>query len=346
MKALQKTTPAFGVELREVEPPGRPGSGDVLIKVGAVGVCGSDVHIYEWTGNYEHVTPVMPVTLGHEFGGHVAEVGPNVTDLTPGDAVAIVPSVTCGTCAACQAQQFDDCPSRNSIGITLPGAFAPLVVVPAVNCIRLPRAVDSELAALTEPMTIGARAVESGEIKPGDRVLIMGPGPIGQSIAVMAREAGAAEIIIVGKDDAPRLGCLQALGFDHTIDLAEGTLKDHLTPYLNSGKFDVVFEATGVGATLQQGLDVLRRFGILVTCAIHAAPAAFDVTPFVRVQQQIRGSARGTAATWQRVLDVLEKKGEQLRRMITHRLPLEHVVEGFELARQKAASKVIIIPND
>ena len=133
-----------------------------------------------------------------------------------------------------------------------------------MNCIVLPKTIDRELAAIAEPMTIGARAVEVGEVTTGDRVLIMGPGPIGQSVAVMAREAGAAEILIVGKDDAARLACLRNMGFGATIDLAEGSFEDQISPHVQDDKFDIVYEATGVAAALQLGLNVLRRQGVLV----------------------------------------------------------------------------------
>jgi 2-desacetyl-2-hydroxyethyl bacteriochlorophyllide A dehydrogenase len=345
MKALQKTKAGFGLELRDIDPPGPPGSTDVLIEVEATGVCGSDVHIYEWTGGYEHVEPAMPVTLGHEFAGRITEVGSGVTDLTPGMEVAVRPSVFCGVCEACREQRHDLCAQRTSIGILRNGAFAPWVVVPATNCERLPDGVDTQLAALTEPMTIGARAVEVSEVQAGDRILVMGPGPIGHFIAVMAREAGARDIVVVGKDDADRLASMRTIGFEQTIDLADGDLESQAKRYLGTDQFDIVFEATGVPVALQQGLDVLRRGGVMVTCAIHAVPAAFDVTRFVRAQQQLRGSAVASEATWETVLGVLAKSGDQLRNIITHRLPLERALEGFELARQKAASKVVILPN-
>ena len=345
MRALQKIAPGFGVELREVDAPGPLGPQDVLIKVSAAGICGSDVHIYDWSGGYEHITPALPLTLGHEFSGQIIEMGKEVTSLSPGDAVTVKPSVACRTCEACQQQHFDQCTARQSIGIMRAGAFAPFVMAPAMNCIRLPKTVDRDLAAIAEPMTIGARAVEVGEVTAGDRVLIMGPGPIGQLVAVMAREAGAAEIVIVGKEDTARLTCLRSMGFETTIDLAEGSFEDQIRRYVQDDKFDIVYEATGVAATLQLGLDVLRRQGVLVTCAIHAVPASFNVTQLVRQQQQIRGSATGTQDTWAKVLQVLEKRGDELQAMISHRLPLERAVEGFELARQKIASKVIITPN-
>jgi 2-desacetyl-2-hydroxyethyl bacteriochlorophyllide A dehydrogenase len=340
VKALQKTAPSFGVELREVADPGAPGPGEVLLDVAAAGICGSDLHIYEWSGGYEFVTAAMPVTLGHEFAGRVVAVGAGVAALAVGDRVTVMPSITCGTCWACRGRDFDRCLTRTGIGMTRPGAFARRVLAPAINCLRLPDAIDDELAALTEPLTVGARAVESGEVTNGQRVLVMGPGTVGQTIAVMARAAGA-EVTVVGKDDPDRLACLRALGFTRTLDLRDGPLGDQAGP----DKFDVVFEATGVPATLDHGLEVLRRWGILVVCGIHAAPAAIDVNRLVREQQQIRGSSRATRATWTRVLEVLAREGERLRPMITHRLPLERVVEGFELARHKIASKVMILPN-
>ena len=147
------------------------------------------------------------------------------------------------------------------------------------------------------------------------------------------------------KDDTDRLASMRTLGLDQTIDLADGDLASQAKRYIGTAQFDIVFEATGVPVALQQGLDVLRRFGVMVTCAIHAVPAAFDVTKFVRAQQQLRGSAVAAEATWETVLGVLAKSGDQLRNMISHRLPLDRAIEGFDLARQKRASKVIVLPN-
>jgi threonine 3-dehydrogenase len=340
MQAVQKTAAEFGVELCEVPEPAAPRPGDVLIEVTAAGICGSDLHIYEWTPGYEFVKPAMPVTLGHEFAGRVVAVGEGVAELAPGDRVTVMPSVTCGTCPACRARDFDRCLIRTGIGMTRPGAFARRVLAPAINCLRLPAGVDDELAALTEPLTVGARAVESGEIKAGDRVLVMGPGTVGQTIAVMARATGA-EVTIVGKDDADRLACLRSLGFERLADLQDGPLAGLVGP----DKFDVVFEATGVPATINHGLGVLRRWGILVVCGIHAAHAPVDLNRLNREQLQIRGSNRASRATWSRVVDLLATDGDKLRPMITHRLPLSRAVEGFELARLKTASKVMLLPN-
>ena len=343
MLALQKTRPEFGAELCEVRAPDAPGRGWVAIDVGAAGICGSDLHVYEWTGGYEFVTKAMPLTLGHEFAGRITALGPGIEDLAIGDRVTVMPSIACGECAACRAGDAVQCTNRVGLGMTRNGAFARSVLVPAENCVRLPDAIDDELAALTEPLTIGARAVEVGGVKPGDRVLVLGPGTIGQAIALMAREAGAAEITIAGRDDGPRIRCLQALGFERTLDTAGESLASQLRS-AGARPFDVVFEAVGAATALVQGLAELRKGGVLVVVGIHPKPVEIDVTRIVRDQQQLRGSHRGSRPTWDRVVRLLAEKGPAFRPMITHRVPLERILEGFELARRRVASKVIVTP--
>ena len=301
MKALQKVEPAFGLQFREVPPP-TPEPGEVIVAVGATGVCGTDVHIYEWTGGYEIMRRAMPVTLGHEFAGTVAALGAGVRGLREGMKVAVRPSVVCGRCAACLAGNSDHCSNRKGIGVSRDGALAPLVRVPVENCVAVPAKLDIEIAALTEPMTVCAEAVDTGEVKAGDRVLVLGPGNIGQGVALFARAAGAAQVVIVGKDDPARLCSLRNMGFHETVDLGERAFDEALAPYLAAGKFDVVVEATGSSPVVQQGLDVLKKRGILVIVGIHAQPVMVNVTRLVREHQQIRGSYRAPLATWPRVV--------------------------------------------
>jgi threonine 3-dehydrogenase len=345
MQALQKVTAASGLELREVPPPARPGSGEVIIKVEATGICGTDVHIAEWTPGYEAMARAMPVTLGHEFAGTVIEADPEVSTPEVGSLVAIRPSVVCGRCEACRRGDPDSCRNRRGIGIMRDGGFAPLACVPAENCLPVPTGLGPEIAALTEPMTVSAEAVDTGEVCQGDRVLVLGPGSIGQGIALFAEAAGAAEVVIAGHDDRPRLDTLGELGFASTADTAGRTLAEALAAHLAVGKFDVVIEATGVPNVVQPSLEVLRKRGILVICGIHPRPASINLTHLVREHQQIRGSYRSPLPTWSRVLTYLAEHAERVRPMISHRVPLKEALGGFELARNKAASKVIVLPQ-
>ncbi len=230
------------------------------------------------------------------------------------------------------------------LGVTRDGALARLVRVPAQNCIAAPSGLDAEIVALTEPMTVSAEAVDTSAVRTGDRVLVLGPGNIGQGVALLARAAGAAQVVIVGSDDALRLDVLRRMGFADTVDSGGRTLTEALAPYLAQGKFDVVIEATGVPEVVQQALDVLRRRGILVVAGIHPRAASIDLTRLVREHQQIRGTYRAPIATWSRVIDFLGRNADLVGNMISHRVPLARALDGFELARNKAASKVLIVP--
>jgi len=344
MQALQKTRPAFGLELREVAAPQTPGPDEIIVAVSAAGICGTDLHIYEWTAGYEAMTRAMPVTLGHEFSGTVAAIGPGVNGMREGAVVAVRPSVVCGRCAACLAGNAEACTQRSGIGVTRDGALARLVRVPAQNCIAAPPGLDSEIVALAEPMTVSAEAVDTAAVRAGDRVLVLGPGNIGQGVALFARAAGAAQVVIVGRNDALRLEVLRRMGFADTVDSCERTLTQALSPYLAQGKFDVVIEATGVPEVVPEALDVLRKRGILVVAGIHPRAASIDLTRLVREHQQIRGTYRAPIATWARVIDFLGHNADLVRNMISHRVPLARALEGFALARNKAASKVLIVP--
>jgi threonine dehydrogenase-like Zn-dependent dehydrogenase len=175
-------------------------------------------------------------------------------------------------------------------------------------------------------------------------VLVLGPGTIGQAIALFARLAGAARVIVAGRADAPRFEVLRALGFADLVDVAEGPLQEQVLALTGGRAVDVVLEATGVPQSLNEGLGVLKKGGVIVAAGIHAAPLTLALTDFVRMRHQLRASHGAERRTWDRVLAHLGRDPEGFRPMITHRMPLERGLEGFELARQRAASKVILTP--
>lgn len=344
MLALQKTEPTPGLALAEVPDPDAPSPGEVLVGVVACGVCGSDVHIAEWHGGYEFVARHLPLTIGHELAGRVLAAGPGVGAPLVGDPVVVVPGVVCGTCEACRAGRPDDCANRRSIGMTLPGGAAPRVLVPARQCLPVPDGLDLELAALAEPLGIGLSAVETAGLSGGERVLVLGPGTIGQAIALMARRAGAREVVIAGQDDAARLEVVRALGFQG-LELAGRPVDDALADAGVAVPFDAVFEATGVPEVVQAGLGVLRTGGVLVVTGIHPRPALIDLTGMVRRKHQLRASYRASFAMWRDVIAFLAAHGEQVRPMVSHRLPLAQALHGFDLARRRIASKVLLLPT-
>nr|WP_314074666.1 alcohol dehydrogenase catalytic domain-containing protein [uncultured Roseococcus sp.] len=343
MKALRKTAPEFGLLLDDPAEPPAPGPGEVVVRVENVGICGSDVHAYEWTDGYQFMTKRLPLTMGHEFAGHVAAAGPG-TPWKVGDRVAAMPGITCGTCPSCRKGDPRNCTQRETVGLTVDGGFARHVRLPAANCIALPDNVDTEVGALAEPLVVACEAVVTAEIGLGDTVLVLGPGTIGQGLAIMARAAGASRVIVAGRGDAPRFDVLRALGFHDIVDVAEGPLSEQVMALTGGQPVDVVLEATGFPTSINEGLTVLRKSGVIVAVGIHAAPLTIPLTDFVRMRHQLRASHGGSRATWDRVLRLLSRDPEGFRPMITHRLPLERGVEGFELSRQRAASKVMLQP--
>lgn len=338
MQALRKTKAAAGLELVDVPIPALTSDDETLVRVSAVGICGSDLHVDDWHPSYDFMAPSLPVTIGHEFVG-VAESGPFA-----GMRVVVRPSVTCGTCAACNGGDFDSCIHRSGMGMTRDGAFAQWVRVPLRNCVAVPDGLSDELAALAEPLSISMQALRiAGDLK-GRRVLVMGPGTIGQGIALLARLAGASEVVLTGRDDAARFEVLRQMGFEALADVSEQSLADATAPYRHGEMFDLVFEATGVPETITEALDVLRNNGTTVVTGIHARPLRLDLTDLVRRQQQLRGSFRPPESTWPEVLALIGDLKERIAPMISHVLPLARAHEGFALARAKVASKVLLRP--
>ncbi len=344
MKSLRKTSPAHGLQLQDTERVS-PGKAEVLIRVKATGVCGTDLHIDEWTPSYHFMASALPVTIGHEFSGEVAELGSGVSGLHIGQLVTVRPSVVCGVCPACTEGRTDACVTRCGIGVMRDGAFAEGVRVPARNCVAVPIGLDPLVAALAEPLSVSWEAVRTAGVQPGDRVLVLGPGNIGQGIALFAREAGASKVVVAGHGDAARLQVLRRLGFEELLDFAEQPMTESLAHACRERPFDVVIEATGAGAVIAPALVALKPHGVLVITGIHAAPVAIDLTTLVRKHQQIRGSYRAPEAAWPLVIEFMGRHSALLRHMITHCVPLSRAAEGFELARHKVATKVMVLPD-
>lgn len=342
MLALRKLAPKSGLDFADVPEP-EPAADEVLVAVRAAGICGSDLHIDDWTSSYRFMAPTLPVTLGHEFCGEVVALGRNVRELMIGDMVVVMPSVTCGICDKCKAGLFEQCGRRRGIGISRDGAFAGHVAVPERNCLAVPPDLDPAVAALTEPLTVALNAVARGGVRQGARVLVMGPGTIGQGIALMARSAGAKDIVVVGKDDGPRLDIVRRLGFKSAIDLTHdgpATLVEAAGP-----GFDVVFEATGSPSVVQLALDRLRPGGKLVIAGIHDTPPTFDATRLVRNQLGIVGAYRAPLGVWPKVIDVLVSAPNRFGAMISHRMRLAQGLDGFAIAHRREASKIVLIPD-
>jgi 2-desacetyl-2-hydroxyethyl bacteriochlorophyllide A dehydrogenase len=324
MLALRKLTPGFGVALAEAAAPQTPAPGDVLIEVEAAGICGSDLHIYDAKGSaYDFLWPRLPLTLGHEFCGRVVRLGAGAPAALLDRRVVALPV---------------------GIGTQRDGCFAPWVTVPAAHCLPIPDTLDAELGALIEPLTVAHHAVACAGIGPGQRLLVMGAGAIAQGAALFARLAGARQIVVTGHADTHRFAVLRRMGFDTLVDRAEAGSDQRLAALAGEG-FDAVIEMTGVASTVDEGLGLLRRQGVLVATGIHPAPGAIDITRLVRRQLQLRGSYGNTREGWQQVIDTVAAHPAQFAPLVTHRYALRDGLQAFEAAYSRVATKALLFPH-
>ena len=341
MKAIVKTRKEPGIEVLDVESP-EIGDTDILVKVAAGSLCGSDVHIYEWTPGYEWLP--LPVTLGHEFAGQVVEVGSKVQNIEVGDRITAMPLMSCSRCAMCQVGKGDSCTSKKALGLTTNGAFAEYVrLTAAANIYKLPQNVSYEAASMCEPLSVALNAVELSGIKPGQTAAVLGPGPIGLLTLQVLRAAGASLIMTAGTSaDRRRLEVAERLGADIVVDVErEDTVSRAME---TSGRLDFVFEATGNPKSIPQALSMVRSGGKVILIGIHPGPAEFDPTEVVRGRKSLIGAYAYGPETWERALALLAAGRLVVEPMITHRIPLLEAREGFELAVRREAAKVLFIP--
>jgi len=342
MLALQKLRAEQGIGLADTTEPGPPAPHELLIKIAATGICGTDLHLDHWAEGFRFIAPLLPVTLGHEFTGEVIAIGSETSGFAIGDRVVVQPALSCGSCTYCAAGHHNDCLNRIGLGMQVSGGFASHVRAPAKHCLHVPDALDSELGALIEPLTTSAHAVALADITPGMRAIVFGPGPIGQGAAIFARMAGA-EVTVVGHGDTARFATLRTLGFTSLIDLAEPDGASRLTALTGAG-FDVAIEASGAPPVINTGLAALRPYGTFILAGMPERLASFDVMLIVRGRTKMIGCSRAPDSAWHSVIEALVADPEAFRPMITHRLPLSEALTGFELAHSKTASKVLLFP--
>lgn len=338
MKAIAKTRAEFGVEIVDVAIP-KPGPGQLLVKVAACGICGSDLHIYEWELGADRMVSRLPAVLGHEPSGEVVETGAEAGPFKKGDRVALDPFGHCGRCGPCRAGRFHLCVSPT----TLSGGFAEFTIAPVGNSHLVPSTMDYEQAALLEPFGTGLHAVEQSCLKAGDSCVVEGPGPIGLSIALAARALGVTSIVMTGLTvDAERLALAHEMGF-RTVTCGTREWKEQVRAMLPSDGADVVFDACGM---VDSPRDLLRRGGELVEVGWPAR----DVT-----SQELRSlffhgvtiinSRVRTPETWRRAIAMVASGAVDLRPMVTHRYDIARGVDAFELLRARKGVKALIIPE-
>lgn len=332
---------AGSVELREVSLPDFEDD-EVLLRVGAVGVCGSDVH--QWHGTQSWAVNV-PVTLGHEFGGTIEKLGARVEGFAEGDRVVSETAARiCGACVYCRGGNYNMCPHRSGFGYGCNGAMAQFVRVSARCLHHIPISLPFEIAALTEPCCVAYNAVVEGvRIKPGDGVLVLGPGPIGLLSAMMAMMCGG-DVTVAGlSSDSARLEVAKSLGA-HTYDLQTGDIRDLAKSRGDGFGFDVVIDAAGASAAFATAMDAVRPLGQIVKVGWGPQPLGVSLDPLVAKAVTVRGSFSHNYAVWERAIALLASGKIDVKPLVGLQLSLEQWRDGFEGMHAGHFAKALLVP--
>ena len=288
----------------------------------------------------------LPLVPGHEFTGKVVEIGANIRGLAIGDRVTALPLMPCGECENCRMGNVKQCQDRFLLGLTKNGAFAEYMLIKGgAQVLKIPDSVSDEVASLVEPLAVALNGIDLSGIKPGETAAVLGPGPIGLLTLLLLKAAGAGKIIITGTNtDERRLEIARQLGADVIIKVDETdpvkTVQDKI------GLLDCVFEATGIPQTVSQGMQMVKKGGKVMVVGIHAGEASFDPIDLVRNRKSLIGVYGYDGDTWLRALSLIATSKVDVSSIITHRLPFSQYEEGFKLARNKSAAKVILLADD
>jgi L-iditol 2-dehydrogenase len=346
MKALVKyDVIPKAVELREVPVP-EIGPDDILLEVRSVGVCGSDIEMW----HHQVTFPVnVPVILGHEFCGVVQSTGSNVMEFKIGDrVVSETAAYICGKCHHCRSGEYNLCPSRKGYGSGVSGAFTRFVAVPQRILHRIPDSVSFDFASLTEPACVAYNATfVKSRLRPGEPVVIIGPGPIGLFAVQMARIGGAYPIVLVGTDvDESRMKTGLELGAHIAINVNRENAVERVAELTGGIGVPLVIDAAGNNAAFKLSMELVRRNGQITKIGWGPKPCDLSLDPIIAKAATLQGSFSHTWSTWEAVLHLIESGDIRMDPMITHRFPLSQWEDAFRLVDSKVAVKAVIHPDE
>jgi len=333
------------VEIRDVPVPSY-GPEECLVKVKYCGICGSEIHMYHGQLN---VLARPPVILGHEWSGEVVEIGERVKGFATGDRVTCETAAeTCGECVYCRSGEYNVCPERRAFGFAVDGAFTTYVHAKASLLHHLPEGVSYQDAALTEPMCVAYNAViEKSRIRPGDTVVVIGPGAVGLFALQMAKIAGAGSVVVTGTErDRWRLRLAAGLGADHTVVVSRDDPSDLLRSIGDGLGAHLVIDAAGVPPAIKQSLELVRRNGQVTKVGWSLKPVNLTMDEIVAKVVTYQGAFSHTWKTWEACLELMRAGRIQTEPLISEVWPIARWRDAFEKLETKQALKILLHPVD
>jgi threonine 3-dehydrogenase len=342
MITVLKTEKAPGAIIGDVAIP-TFGAKDVLIKVKAAAICGTDLHIYDWDPwASARITP--PRIFGHEMAGEIIEVGKDIVDYRVGDYVSCESHIVCYNCQQCQSGLFNLCRNTKIIGVHVDGVFAEYVALPAYCLWKTGDGIPPEIAAIQDPLGNALHATLIDDVA-GKSVAVFGCGPVGLGAIAIARISGAAEILAI-EPNTFRRRLASKLGASYSISPKELAVVDTVLEYTDGEGVDVVLEMSGHPEAIKQGLKVLKRGGRVSLMGLPLGGVSLDITEDVIVKgARIFGvSGRKIFGTWLTLNALLVSGRLNIEALITHRYPLQNFESGIKLMESGNCGKVILYP--
>ncbi len=338
MKALEKSFPREGLWMTEAPVP-EIGPDDVLIKVNMTGICGTDIHIWNWDDWASHTVPV-PMITGHEFAGEIVELGRDVSGLKIGQRVSGEGHLVGSESRQSRSGKFHLDPGTRGVGVNVQGAFAQYLRLPAFNVVPLPDDIPDEIGAILDPLGNAVHTALSFDLL-GEDVLITGAGPIGIMAAAVARRASARHVVITDVNP-DRLKLAAEVADVRTVNVAEEKLQDVIASLGMKQGFDVGLEMSGNQAALDQMCDAMVMGGKIALLGIPPGLAPMDWSKVVFKALTIKGVyGREMFETWYKMIALLQN-GLDISRVITHRFPVAEFEKGFAAMKSGKSGKVVL----
>ena len=338
MKALIKRHAEVGLWMDEVPEPDF-GPNDLLIRIKKTAICGTDIHIYKWDDWAQRTIPV-PMVVGHEFVGEVAQVGSHVRGFEVGDRVSGEGHITCSYCRNCRAGRRHLCRNTEGVGVNRTGAFAEYLVIPAFNAFKIPDDIPDEIAAFFDPFGNAVHTALSFDLV-GEDVLITGAGPIGCMAAAICRHVGARNVVVTDLNPY-RLELARKMGASLAIDPRDVSPREAMKDVGMVEAYDVGLEMSGASAAFQDMLRVMNHGGRIALLGIPPNDTAIDWDLVIFKGLQIKGIyGREMFETWYKMTSLLQS-GLDVSPIVTHQLDIDDFQEGFDVMMSGQSGKVIL----
>ena len=332
------------MEVKTVEDP-KPGRNDVVAAVKVVGICGVDIHCYDWDDVARSLNLTLPYILGHEMSAEIIEIGKDVEGFEIGDRIAAETHIPCEKCSSCQRGNLHLCDNLRIFGLGSNGAFADYTVVPSVVAYKIPEELSDEQGAVLEPLGVAVHTVERSGLRVGNSVAVTGCGPIGLLVIAVARAAGATQIVATDVVDY-RLDLARQMGATTTLNPGNTDVAEQVKQITGGMGVDNVFEASGNSQALETSLEILRKRGTLVVVGVHAKTPSLNLLENVIFKEaSIVGTfGREIWGTWHRTAALLKSEKIDVKPILTHRFSLDEMDDAFQAAKSGESGKILLSP--